>query len=236
MEKLIYTLWKPETRAAEDFNASLLGPVRERLAGLGVERLQVNVRDAAVAGSKLELTMMRPSFDGMVCFWVNSANARKQVEDVLEAAAPRIAGYAVAESVIKGIGDRQKDGERTRGFSQLAFLHKLPGITYEGFLEIWMRDQSIVGAETQSTFFYSQNIVTRHLTVGAPEWDGIVEECFPIEALTDPLVYWDADGKQEKYQANYQREMNNVARFLDSRVHVIITSQYRYGGWNDPPV
>src|SRR3954465_3983145 len=149
MEKLIYTLWKPDARPQEDFNASLLGPLRETLAGLGVLRLPVNVLDKAVAGSKLEFAMMKPSPNGMVSFWVNSANARTKVEAALDEAAPRIAGYAVAESVIKGIADRQVDGQRTRGFSQLAFLNKLSSIPYEGFLEIWMRDQSIVGAETQ---------------------------------------------------------------------------------------
>src|SRR5208337_2418104 len=104
----------------------------------------------------------------------------------------------------------QTDGVRTRGFSQIAVFRKLPGITREGFLQIWMRDQTKVGAETQDTFYYGQNIVVRALTNGAPPLDGIVEECYPIAALTDPLVYWRANGSQELFRANLKRELDNV--------------------------
>ena len=97
-----------------------------------------------------------------------------------------------------------------------------------------MRDQTKVGPETQDTFYYGQNIVVRALTNGAPPLDGIVEECYPIEALTDHLVYWRASGSEEVFQANLKRELDNVARFIDGdSTSVFITSQYRFGGWSD---
>lgn len=235
MEKLIYLLWKDVGQPDEAFNAALLGSVARRLAALKAERIQVNVVDAPVApGKALRFETLRPMPAAMVSFWLNAAHARAPFEAVLEEVAPRVAGYAVSESTVLPISDRQAEGVRTRGFSQVAIFRKLPGITQEGFLQIWMRDQTKVGPETQDTFYYGQNIVVRALTVGAPPLDGIVEECYPIEALTDHLVYWRATGSEEVFQANLKRELDNVARFIDSEsTTVFVTSQYRFGGWTD---
>ena len=237
MEKLIYLLWNDAGKKLADFNAELLGPVGRQLIAKGAQRLQIHVVDDAVApGAKLRLEKMRPMPAAVVSFWLNAAHARGPHEAVLEAAAPRIAGYAVAESVVLPIAETYPDGERVRGFSQIALFRKLPGIAYEGFLEIWMRDQTVVGPATQDTFYYGQNIVIRPLTVDAPPLDGIVDECYPIEALTDHLVYWKANGSEEVFQAHLKREMDNVARFLDGdNVSAFVTSTYRFGGWSDLP-
>jgi hypothetical protein len=237
MEKLIYLLWNDAGKPVGDFNAGLLGPVARQLMEKGAQRLQMHVVDEAVApGAKLRLEKMRPMPSAVVSFWLNAAHARGPHEAVLEASAPRIAGYAVAESVVMPIADTYADGERVRGFSQIALFSKLPGIAYDGFLEIWMRDQTVVGPATQDTFYYGQNIVTRALTVGAPPLDGIVDECYPIEALTDHLVYWKANGSEQVFEAHLKREMDNVARFIDGdTTSAFVTSTYRFGGWNDLP-
>jgi hypothetical protein len=237
MEKLIYLLWKETGKADTLFNEALLGPVQRKLIGLGAQRLQVHVVDDAVAaGAKMRFETMKPMPDAMVSFWLNAAHAKAPYETTLQDAAPRIAGYAVSESVVLPIPEIHADGERVRGFSQIAMFQKLPGITREGFLHIWMKDQTIVGPATQDTFYYGQNIVVRALTPGAPPLDGIVDECYPIEAMTDHLVYWKANGSEETYQANLKREMDNVARFLDGdSVSAFISSTYRFGGWSDQP-
>ena len=236
MEKIVYVLWKGESEPLESFNHRLVASLSGELLALGVEKLQINVMDDAVAaGQHLAFDPVRPAPSAMVSFWLNAAHDRPAAERVLERFAPRLAGYAVAESTVLPNVERPDAQGRVRGFSQLAFLFKLPSITREGFLEIWMRDQTRVGVETQDTFYYCQNIVTRVLTPGAPMWDGIVEECYPIEALTDPLVFWKANGSEEVYRANYEREMANVARFLDlPNGSVMITSAYRLPGWSDP--
>ena len=237
MEKLIYLLWNETGKPRAEFNAALLGPVQRELIAKGVQRLQVHVVDEAVAaGVKLRLEKMRPMPSAVVSFWLNAAHARAPHEAVLEAAAPRIAGYAVAESVVLPIAEIHADGERVPGFSQIALFSNLPGIAYDGFLEIWMRDQTVVGPATQDTFYYGQNIVTRALTVGAPPLDGIVDECYPIEALTDHLVYWKADGSEAVFEAHLKREMDNVARFIDGdTTSAFVTRTYRFGGWSDQP-
>ena len=237
MEKLIYLLWNEPGKPQAEFNGALLGPVQRQLIAKGAQRLQVHVVDEVVAvGGKLRLEKMRPMPSAVVSFWLNAAHARGAHEAVLETAAPRIAGYAVAESVVLPIAEAYADGERIPGFSQIALFTKLPGIAYDGFLEIWMRDQTVVGPATQDTFYYGQNIVTRALTVGAPPLDGIVDECYPIEALTDHLVYWKANGSEETFQAHLKREMDNVARFIDGdTTSAFVTSTYRFGGWSDQP-
>ncbi len=235
MEKLIYLLWTETGKADSLFNEALLGKVQRSLIGLGAQRLQVHVVDDAVAaGAKMRFETMKPMPSAMVSFWLNAAHAKAPYEAILQDAAPRIAGYAVSESVVLPIPDTHADGERVRGFSQIAMFQKLPGITREGFLHIWMKDQTIVGPATQDTFYYGQNIVVRALTPGAPPLDGIVDECYPIEAMTDHLVYWKANGSEETYQAHFKREMDNVARFLDGdSVSAFISSTYRFGGWSD---
>jgi hypothetical protein len=235
VEKLIYLLWKETGKVDAAFNADLLGPVQRELTALGAQRLQIHVIDDVVApGASLRFETMKPMPSAMVSFWLNAAHDRAKYEPVLEGASARIAGYAVSESTVLPITEAKPDGERVPGFSQIAFFRKLPGITQEGFLQIWMRDQTRVGPETQDTFYYGQNIVVRPLTVGAPPLDGIVDECYPIEALTDHLVYWKANGSEETFQAHLKSELDNVARFIDSEnTSVFVASTYRFGGWTD---
>jgi hypothetical protein len=185
MEKLIYLLWKETSEDTAAFNASLLGSMQRKLTALGAARLQVHIVDEVVAaGAHLRFEKMRPMPSAMVSFWLNAAYGKAPFEEVLEAWAPRIAGYAVSEATVLPIAEARPDGERIPGFSQIAMFRKLPGITREGFLNIWTRDQSKVGPETQETFYYGQNIVVRAVTPDAPPLDGIVDECYPIEALT----------------------------------------------------
>lgn len=235
VEKVIYVVWRQPADAIADFNARLMGPIANELERLGAVRLQINVVDDAVEeGAVLRLEPMRPSPDAMIAFWLNAAHDRLQCEQAIEAACGRIAGYAVAESTVLPGTDTPGAGGRIRGFSQLAFIYKKPGLGYDGFLDIWMRDQTIVGPATQDTFYYCQNIVTRALTVGAPAWDGIVEEWYPEAAMTDPLVYWKANGSEELQKTHYKREIDNITRFLDlEATSAIITSAYRFGGWSD---
>jgi len=234
MEKLVYTLWQGNEEVSE-FNRRLLGDVRRKLTDLGADRLQVNVADDIVApGAFMRQENLRPGPAALVAFWVNSTHIRAPFEAVLEEAAPRIAGYAVTESTVLPIVAVSADGARTHGFSQIAMIEKPPRITREAYLDTWLGSHTRVGVETQSNFYYCQNIVNRVLTRASPELISIVEECFPIEALTDPLAFYDAAGDQRKYDARLDRMMTSCGRFIDTdRIDVLITSQFRFGGWAD---
>jgi len=93
-------------------------------------------------------------------------------------------------------------------------------------MEAWHRGQTPVAIETQSTFRYVQNVVARPLVPGPP-WAGLVEECFPIEAMTDLHVFYDAVGDDARLARNMERMMESVGRFTDpGQVEVIWTSEY----------
>jgi hypothetical protein len=234
MEKLIYALWKgAEDHAA--FNTNLLGPLREKLIAMGADRLQLNVVDDSVApGAAMRQQNLRPGPAALASFWLNSAHIRGSFETALEEVAPRIAGYAVTESTVLPIAGPQTDGVRTHGVSQIAHIQKPPRLTIEAYLDVWLGSHTAVGVETQSNFYYCQNIVNRVLTPGAPAFASIVEECFPLEAMTDPNVFYDAAGDNAKFQACLDRMMTSCARFIDfDRIDVMITSEFRFGGWAD---
>ena len=234
MEKLVYLLWKGHEDLGA-FNQRLLGEVRRNLTALGADRLQVNVSDDTVApGAGLRQDKLRPGPNALIAFWANSSHIRKHFETVLEAAAPRIAGYAVTESTVLPITEATPDGTRMRGFSQLALIQLPPRVTREAYLDMWLGSHTQVGVETQSNFFYCQNIVNRQLTAGAPQFISIVEECFPIEAMTDPLVFYNAAGDQKKFDERLDRMMSSCDRFIDrDKIDVLITSLFRFGGWTD---
>jgi hypothetical protein len=234
MEKLIYALWKgPENYTT--FNQRLLGPLRQKLASLGADRLQINVVDDTVApGQALRQENLRPGPSAIVSFWLNSSHIRKPFEKALEDEAPRIAGYAVTESTVLPITETHADGARTKGFSQIALIQRPPRVTQDEYIDTWLGSHTRVGVETQSNFYYCQNIVNRVLTAGSPLWASIVEECFPLEAMTDPHAFYDAAGNPEKYEQRLDRMMTSCGRFIDTdRIDVLITSEFRFGGWGD---
>jgi len=235
MEKLVYVLWRGDGETDEAFNARLLGPLRETLASLGAHRLQINVSDADVeAGRQLRQENVRPSPHALVSFWLNSSHIRAPFEQAIQEAAPRIGGYAVTESTVLPNREPVADGTRIQGFAQIALIGCPPRIARDAFLDVWLGSHTRVGVETQSNFYYCQNIVNRVLTHGAPAWTAIVEERFPAGAMTDPHLFYDAAGQPQKYEANLKRMMDSCARFIDfDRIDVMVTSAFRFGGWAD---
>ena len=81
---------------------------------------------------------------------------------------------------------------------------------------------------TQANFEYIQNIVVRALTDDAPDYDAFVEECFPLEAMTDPHAFYGADS-DAKYQSHLKDMIDSCQAFIDfSRIDVVPTSQYDF--------
>ena len=82
----------------------------------------------------------------------------------------------------------------------------------------------------QGVFGYVRNEILRGLTREAPSrWSGIVEESFPIEALEDPMVFFDARTRDE-YDANVKRMLESCGRFLSfDSLAVTFVSEYYFG-------
>ena len=105
-------------------------------------------------------------------------------------------------------------GARAAGANLVTCINRLPGLSDAEFIDRWNNEHRKVALETQSTTAYVRNAVVRALTPGAPVRDGIVEETFPIEALTDPHVWYDCTSDEE-YQKRLARMMDSVNAFLD---------------------
>lgn len=231
VEKIIYTLWRAPDYSLDAFAERLRGAVAERLFTLGARGLQLNLADADVApAAGLRQENNRPLPDATLSLWVDSANteSRRPFDAVLTEVSSRQAAYLVCESVaIRNTRFPARPGQRTHGFSQIAFLSCPPRLTREAWLDIWRNHHTRVAIDTQDNFLYVQNLVVRALTHGATPLDAIVEEAFPPAAMTDPMAFFDAVGDEAKFQKNLAAMMDSCNRFIDfDRIDVLPTSQY----------
>ena len=109
--------------------------------------------------------------------WVDTAIHHKLLEEVIENAVARMAGYLVTESEpIPNTRHKVSDHERTPGMNQVVLLKVPPRLSFEHWLEIWLGSHTQIGIETQSPFGYRQNVIARPLTYAAPLYDAIVEK------------------------------------------------------------
>ena len=85
---------------------------------------------------------------------------RPPLDEIVAKGVDRMAAYLVTESrPIPNTLHRPKPGQRTGGFSQVVFLKRPPRLTYEAWLDNWLRLHTNVGIETQRNFEYVQNVI-----------------------------------------------------------------------------
>jgi hypothetical protein len=215
VEKLAYVVWKRGDEADAAFARRLLQEVAPQLRSRA-EKLRISVVDDAVAaGVKLRIGKGDPPQAGLVSFWLEQSQERAEPEAILAAACGRSAGYLVVESrPLVNRTQRAARGGRTPGFALVSCIEPKDGLSREEFVRLWYEVQRDTAIETQSTFGYVRNEVVRALTPGAPHWAAIVEENFPLGALTDPAVFYDAPGDPERLQRNQERMFRAVQGFL----------------------
>ena len=211
MEKLVYLIFHDADLPGAELRSALVEKVAPALRAGGAFEITVHVQDEHVAAGT-PLRRSDPPIRAMVSFWLHDSDDRAACEAALAPHARRLAGYLVLES--RPLLHEAPRGSRTPGANQVTCIARKQGLSTDEFLRIWRGDHRKVAVETQSTFGYVRNIVVRPLSEGAPLWDGIVEESFPIGALTDPKVFYDA-GSDEVLQRNMARMMESCRRFLD---------------------
>ena len=228
----MYVLWRSDGESVSAFADHLTGDVAAALLDLDVPGLQINVADDAVAAAVIRVKQLDPQMEAVVSVWLDTVMdaARRPVDDIVRNAAGRMAGYLVTESVpLRNSTRRAPLGTRTEGFANIAFLRRPDRLSVPEWLDAWQNGQTSVAIETQSTFGYTQNVVVRPLTDDAPRFDGIVEELFPLEALTDLHAFFDATGDDEKLARNMARMGESTDRFgATESIDVVPTSQYVY--------
>lgn len=215
MEKLAYIVWKRDGEADARFAQRLLERAAPRLRALA-SKLRISVVDDDVAaGAKLRLGRQDPPQSGLVSFWLEQSQERAEAEAILAAACARAAGYLVVESrPLVNHTLRAPPGERTPGFALVSCIEPKDGLSHEEFVRLWYTVQRDTAIETQSTFGYVRNEVVRALTPDAPPWAALVEENFPLGALTDPAVFYDAVGDPAQLRSNQERMLRAVESFL----------------------
>ncbi len=228
MQKLFYLLFEDANADGTKLREQLCDKAVPAILAIGATEISVFASDADVAAG-VPVRKSDPPIRAMVSFWLHDAADRGPAEDALAALVEgRIAGYLVVESCPM-VHDRRK-GQRTKGMKQISCISKRPELSQQEFIRIWHDDHRKVAIETQSTFGYVRNEIVRALTSDAPvQWSAIVEESFPIEALDDPMVFFDAT-TPEQYSANLNRMVESCNRFLSlEAIEVTFVSEYYMG-------
>ncbi len=229
MEKLVYVLWKKADESDGSFAKRLLTETAPRLQGAGARFLKLSVVDDDVAaGAGLRIGQMEEAKAGLATFWVEQAQERGELERFLRDACDKIFGFLVAESrALVPTKEIARPGERTPGFHLVTCITPQPGLDHDTFIRIWHEEFRDVAIETQSTFDYVRNEIVRPLTSDDPGWAAVVEEGFPIGALDDPAVFYDAAGDPDRQKANAGRMFESVQEFLDlSKIESHPMSEY----------
>jgi hypothetical protein len=231
VEKLCYVVWKRPGEADEVFKRRLLEEAAPRLRACTAKLRISAVDDDVAAGAKLRLGRLDPPKSGLVSFWLEQSQERGEAEAILRPLCARAVGYLVLESrPLVNTTQRAPAGGRTPGFALVSCIEPKDGLPYDEFIRLWYTVQRDTAIETQSTFGYVRNEIVRALAPGAPPWAAIVEENFPIGALTDPAVFYDAVGEPAKLRRNQERMMSAVASFLAlERVDSHPMSEYDFG-------
>jgi hypothetical protein len=216
MEKLCYLIRQTRAHPGARLRETLLEKTAPRLRAAGALHVQVNVNDEALAqGERVRIAKLDPPIRAMASFWMEDSDLRAGCEAALRDSALALHGYLVSESMpIVNRKHAVPHGQRTPGVNMTTCIVKRADLGYDEFIEIWHGHHRRVAIETQSTFGYVRNEIVRALTPGAPAFDAIVEENFPIEALGDPWVWYDS-ASEEEYKRRLDRMMDSSRRFLD---------------------
>jgi hypothetical protein len=228
MQKLFYLLFDDARADGARLRERICDNAVPALRASGAMEVSVFANDAEVAAGS-PVSESDPPIRAMVSFWLHDAADRGPAEDALGALVENpIAGYLVLESRPM-IHERPK-GRRTKGMKQITCIMKRPDLLQEEFIRIWHEDHRKVAVQTQSTFGYVRNEIIRPLTLASSKnWSAIVEESFPIEALDDPLVFFDSKTRPE-YEANLKRMMQSCERFMSlESLEVTFVSEYYLG-------
>src|SRR5262249_15974994 len=131
--------------------------------------------------------------------------------ELLAATAERSAGWQVEETVPL-VPPAAPDGERCPAMSQIGFLRIPPDLTPGQWLHNWQGLHTTVAIETQATFGYIQNRVQRPVH-GTEQIDALVEELFPMQAMTDVHAFYGSGGDDGELQRRLTLMIESVTRF-----------------------
>ena len=236
MEKLIYLVWGAPGSTPADHHRVLIDEVAPRLLALDPIQLWVQVDDE---DADVPVPLPAPEGEhlpmGVVSIWLARYDDRGPYEEILRAHCHRIAGYLALESMYTDYGGNRHsgprdwpDGQRSPGVTMVTLMETPERMTDEEWVTHWHTVQSPVSESMQPRIRYVRNAVVRSVTPDAPPYRGIVEECWPSPAhITDPMLFYCADGDADLMAANLREMLASVTAFLDlDRLRSITMSEY----------
>jgi hypothetical protein len=206
---------------------TLLSPaLRGRLREAGGLRVQVNVDDDDVAAAPLRFGPGTP-ITAVVSVWTDGP--AEPLVALLRELDPTADGWRVEER-LPIEPPAVADGERSDALANLAFLRRPGSMSADAWRADWLDRHTTIAIETQGTFGYVQNPVVEPVTADAPEVAGIVEELFPMAAMTDSHAFYGSGGDDDELQRRFTRLMESVGRFgADQGLDLVPTSRYVWG-------
>ncbi len=224
MEKVMYLAWLDEGSSRGEVADVFLGRVASQLLDLEPLRLSIDVWDPA---SDIPAPVPTPEGEtplhALASVWLDAVDRRGPFEEVLGAASTRLAGYSVVESLYRDYGSNRwsgprdwPDGERSPGVLTVALLQQDPEQTFDEWMTRWHTRISPITEAIQPRARYVRNAVFRALTEGAPPLAGIVEEAWPsLEHVTDPMLFYCADGDPELMNTHVSQMIDEINAFVD---------------------
>jgi hypothetical protein len=216
----MYALW------GTALDSALRAPeLRAAFVAAGATRLQVNVDDTDVAAAKLRITTFAAPVSAVVSLWTEGEAARFSA--LLAGIAERSAGWEVQERTPL-VPPPTADGQRCPGLAQIGFLRIPPGLSADEWLYRWQGLHTSVAIQTQATFGYAQNRVLRPVH-GSDRVDALVEELFPMAAMTDLHAFYGSGGDDAELRRRLTLMIESVTRFgAHENLDVLPTSRYVY--------
>ncbi|MGW4246911.1 hypothetical protein [Nocardia sp. NPDC004722] len=218
--KLMYVVW------GEGVGERLRGEeLRNELGAAGVRVLQVNVRDEDVAEAQVRHSTYESPVDAVVSVWTDGEH--EPVTAALRSVAADVNGWIVQERE-PIVPPEIADGVRMDALANFAILRIPEELTREEWLHRWHDLHTPVAIETQATFGYVQSTVTEAVTPGN-RVDALVEELFPMAAMTSAHAFYDTGGDDAELQRRVTRMMESVVSFgAHLNLDLVPTSRYRY--------
>ena len=200
MEKLIYLIWAERDADRDAIRDQLLGDCVPRILALEPRALALNVDDS---DSDVPPPVPWPADElplaAELSLWLDCYDRRGPFEEILAEVGQRRAGYLVTESLYTDYG-----GNRHAKSRDWRDGRRSPGVL------------TVTLIERPERMPY------------APSYQGIVDEAWPSAThVTDPMLFYCAEGSQEKLQRNIERMLESVRGFLDlERIRSTTMSEY----------
>jgi hypothetical protein len=210
-------------------DARLAAPeLRNALATAGATAVALNLDDADVAPAMMRFGPAA-RITALVSVWTDGdpAAAVDVVSDAAEEPAPH--AYRVREH-IRLDPLPVPDGTRSDALADIALLRRPQSMPRAEYLRYWLVHHTPIAIRTQNTVAYIQNVVEEALTPSAPDIAAVVEEHFPMAAMTDPHAFYGSGGDNTELDRRITELMASVARFgADTGLDLVPTSRYH---WN----